>query len=59
MNLLHSTGNLTQYSVVTNTGTESKRVDICIHRMYMYYTLYIKYTNNDSLCSTAETDTTL
>ena len=59
MNLLHSTGNSTQYSVMTNMGTESKRVDICIRIMYMYYTLYLKYMYDDSLCNTAEIDTTL
>ena len=59
MNLLHSTGNSTQYSVMTNMGTESKRVDICIRIMYMYYRLYIKYMYDDSLCNTAEIDTTL
>ena len=40
-------------------GTESKRVDICIRIMYMYYTLYLKYMYDDSLCNTAEIDTTL
>ena len=59
MNLLHSTGNSTQYSVMTNMGTESKRVNICIRIMYMYYTLYLKYMYDDSLCNTAEIDTTL
>ena len=44
-NLLYSTGNSTQYSVMAYMGKESKkRVDICI---------------TDSLCCTPETNTTL
>ena len=45
--LLYSTGNSTQYSVMTYMGKASKnRVDICI-------------CITDSLCCVAETDTTL
>ena len=43
--LLQSTGNLTQCSVMTYMGKESKRVDICI-------------CITDSLCRTPETNTT-
>ena len=42
--LLYSTGNTAQYSVVAYMGKESKRVDICI-------------CITDSLCCTAETNT--
>ena len=43
-NLLYSTENSTQYSVMTYMGKESKRVDRCM---------------TDSLCCTPETNTTL
>ena len=42
--LLYSTGNSTQYSVMAFRGKESKKVYICI---------------TDSLCCTPETNTTL
>ena len=46
-NLLYNTENSTQYSVMTYMGIESKKkVDICI-------------CITDSLCCTAETNTTL
>ena len=46
-NLLYSTGNSTQYSVMAYMGKESKnRVDICI-------------CITDSLCCTPKTNTTL
>ena len=45
--LLYSTGNSTHYSIMTHMGKESKkRIDICV-------------CITDSLCCTAETNTTL
>ena len=45
-NLLYSTGNCTQHSVMAYMGKESKNVDVCI-------------CITDSLCRTLETYTTL
>ena len=50
--LLYSTGNSTQYSVMTCMGKESKKEWI-----YVYIYIYIYKT--DSFCCTAETNTTL
>ena len=47
--LLYSTGNSTQYSVMTYMGTESKKKE------WIYVYIYI----TDSLCCTPETNTTL
>ena len=43
-NLLYSTGNSTQCSVVTSMGRKSKRGDIWIHIAYMYFSVQQKLT---------------
>ena len=46
MDLLYSTGNSTQYSVITYMGKEAKKADIYV-------------CTTDSLCCTPETNTRL
>ena len=56
--LLYSTGNSTQYSVITYMGKESEKDCICIYiHIYMYMYMHIHIT--DSLCCIAETNTAL
>ena len=54
--LLYSTGNSTQYSLITYMRKETKKEWINIY-IYIYTYIYIYIT--ESLCSTPETNTTL
>ena len=45
-NPLYSTGNFTQYSIMTYMGKKSKRVDICIHICNIHFAVCQKLTKH-------------
>ena len=56
--LLYSTGNSTQCSVVKLMGRKSKKGDVCVCVcIYVCVYIYIYIYMIDSLCCTAEIDT--